>query len=195
MIALLTSPGADGVGSILRNQRYPSHAKFARLPYLNIQMELSTPLNGLPKMPDLHGINLVLGTDKYSLLLVPLRGTTDAARQLQSHDPASDDSSAAQSSLSDPCIFAILTTHTFDAWQDLSETDWADKVVRLLEKDGADKGLLHAFMENIIPGTIGSPWQVARCDPNNPVPFDGGRVILIGDAAHVMPPQASVWPS
>jgi hypothetical protein len=174
---------------VIRSQKYPSHAKFARLPYLNLQMKMSTNLSRLPKVLDSNGINIVLGKAKYSLLLVPFHSTSDLSKGLTLHN--GDSACSSETGLNDdPYVFAILTTHTFDGWQDLTDAGWADKVIRLLESDQADRDLVHAFMEDITPGSIASPWQVARCDPNDPVPYDGGRVILIGDAAHVMPPQA-----
>lgn len=187
--------GADGVGSALRGQLYPSHAEFARLPYINIQMKLTTTVAELPKLLDANGINIVLGTKDYSLLLVPFHAQTPS--------PGTTDSG--ESPVSSPkriiqdhpqflfAILAILTIHTFDGWQETNEWGWQTEIVKLLQEDGADEHLIRAFKQDIISGTVGSPWQVVRCDPDRPVPYSGGNVILIGDAVHAMPPQAYVF--
>ena len=183
--------GADGVGSLLRGQLYPSRAEFARLPHINIQMKLTTTVAELPKLLDANGINIVLGTKDYSLLLVPFHAQTPS--------PGTNDSD--ESPVNSPksfnqdhpqFLFAILTIHTFDGWQETNEWGWKTKIVNLLEEDGADEHLIKAFKQDITSGTVGSPWQVVRCDPDRPVPYSGGQVILMGDAVHAMPPQAYV---
>lgn len=191
-LAVLMVLGADGVGSSLRAQLYLDHAMFERLPYINIQMKLSTPPGALPSGLDTHGINTILGTHNYSLLLVPFHGhplpstsdksdnrngeTQDVLKALDRHRPE--------------FLFAILTIRCFKDWENLSADDWQGKTVELLTKDRAHPSLIRIFQEDVIPHTVGQPWQVVSCDPKRPVPYDGDRVVLIGDAAHVMPPSA-----
>lgn len=184
--------GADGVGSALRGQLYPTFAEFARLPYINIQMKLTTTVAKLPKLLDANGINIVLGTKDYSLLLVPFHSQTPSPGIIDScESPINSPKSLHQDH--PQFLFAILTIHTFDGWQETNEWGWKTKMVKLLEEDGADEHLIKAFKQDIISGSVGSPWQVVRCDPDRPVPYSRGQVILIGDAVHAMPPQAYVF--
>jgi hypothetical protein len=161
-------------------------------------MKLSTSPTQLPKSLDTHGINLITGTNDYSLLLVPFHSQTVAAKDYSlaiAPSPTQTTAPGIPSPLlsEEPgFLFAILTVHTFQGWQETTQWGWKNKVVELLEADQADEEVIRAFKQDIIPGTIGSPWQVVRCDPDRPVPYDGGRVVLIGDAAHAMPPQACV---
>ena len=155
-------------------------------------MKLTTTVAELPKLLDANGINIVLGTKDYSLLLVPFHtqipspGTTDSGES-----PVNSPKSPKSLHQDHPqFLFAILTIHTFDGWQQTNEWGWKTKIVKLLQEDGADEHLIRAFKQDIISGTVGSPWQVVHCDPDRPVPYSGGKVILIGDAVHAMPPQA-----
>jgi len=159
-------------------------------------MKLSTSPTQLPKSLDKHGINLLTGTQDYSLLLVPFHNTTVAAKDyslaivpspIQINSPEIPPPLLSE----EPgFLFAILTIHAFEGWQETTQWGWKNKIIELLEADQAAEEVIRAFKQDIISGTIGSPWQVVRCDPDRPVPYDGGKVILIGDAAHAMPPQA-----
>ena len=178
--------GADGVGSLLRGQLYPTHAQFERLPYLNIQMKLSTSPTTLPKL-DVHGINLLTGTANYSLLLVPFHPQQIPARDYSlliapsptSTMPADVVSPPPSASISEEpgFLFAILTIQMFDGWEETTQWGWKNKIIELLEADEADNKLIRAFKQDILPGSIGSPWQVVRCDPDRPVPYDGARSV------------------
>ena len=159
-------------------------------------MKLSTSPTQLPKSPDKHGINLLTGTQDYSLLLVPFHTTTVAAKDyslaivpspIQINSPEIPPPLLSE----EPgFLFAILTIHAFEGWQETTQWGWKNKIIELLEADQADDRVIRAFKQDITSGTIGSPWQVVRCDPDRSVPYDGGKVILVGDAAHAMPPQA-----
>lgn len=184
------------MGSDLRASLYPSHTRFERLPYLNIQMKLSTPLDRLPPTLDRNGINAILGTRNYSLLLVPFHGEPlPACSTYTGSDDSLEKVQKANDQPRPQYLFAILTIRCFDKWQDLTDSDWRLKTVQLLKTDKTDSLLVEAFEHDVIPGTVGAPWQVVSCDPEKPVPYNGGRVVLIGDAAHAMPPQAWVPPT
>jgi len=162
-------------------------------------MKLFTSPSQLPKSLDTHGINLITGSKDYSLLLVPFHPQTIPARDYSLAilpSPTQTTSPGITSPLfsEEPgFLFAILTIHTFEGWRETTQWGWKNKVVELLEADQADDEVIRAFKQDIIPGTIGSPWQVVRCDPDRPAPYDGGKIVLIGDAAHAMPPQAYVF--
>jgi 2-polyprenyl-6-methoxyphenol hydroxylase-like FAD-dependent oxidoreductase len=86
-------------------------------------------------------------------------------------------------------VVANITVPAFAGWEDLTETAWIEHITRLLRSDNAHSGLIRAFEGDVIPGTVGA-WQIVSCGERR-VPYGacGGRVVLIGDAAHAMPPQ------
>ena len=167
--------GADGIGSRLRAQLHPQHTRFPRLPFINVQLKLR-PAPYLPLSPG--GISMVLGAQSYSVLLVPslgspLPGVTTPADTIH----AALDEGAEY-------LFCNVTLSTFPGWQPLTGSQWIDRIVRLLGIDHADERLLRAF-EGVIPGTVGA-WEVVCCSGYLE---HSGRVVLMGDAAHAMPPQ------
>jgi hypothetical protein len=198
VLTILT--GADGLGSTLRAQLYPEYARFDMLPYIVVQSKLSTPHASLPLL-DPQGINMALGYKGYSLLLVPFSGEPlpPYPGPDDSNSPFSDpeeirhsDVTTIQKALDGPTpeyVFANITVPAFAGWEDLTETAWIEHITRLLRSDNAHSGLIRAFEGDVIPGTVGA-WQIVSCGERR-VPYGacGGRVVLIGDAAHAMPPQ------
>jgi hypothetical protein len=173
------------------------------LPYIVVQSKLSTPHSSLPLL-DPQGINMALGYKGYSLLLVPFSGEPLPSYQRpdDSDGPFSDpeeirhsDVTSVQKALEGPTpeyVFANITVPAFAGWEDLTETAWIEHITRLLRSDNADSDLIRAFEGDVIPETVGA-WQIVSCGERR-VPYGacGGRVVLIGDAAHAMPPQGLV---
>ena len=177
----------------MRAQLYPDHAVFDRLLYINVQMKFATSPHRLPDGLDTHGINTILGTHNYSLLLVPFHGDPLPHNgRVNQVDTDKQDILKALDRPRPEFTFAILTIRCFQDWQSLTSEDWQAKTVELLTRDHADPSMIRMIKEDVIPQTVGQPWPVVSCNPKRPVPYNGGRVVLIGDATHVMPPQAYV---
>lgn len=155
-------------------------------------MKLSTPSGALPRGLDTQGINTLLGAHNYSLLLVPFHGhpLPSNSGKSKNKDAEIQDVLKALDQHRPEFLFAILTIRSFNGWETLTADEWQGKTVELLTEDRAHPSLIRMFTDDVIPHTVGQPWQVVSCDPKRHVPYDGGAVVLIGDAAHVMPPQA-----
>lgn len=158
-------------------------------------MKLVTPPLKLPALMDKRGINAILGTQDYSILLVPFHREPLPDLPSAQHASAARDATAQEmlKAINGPrpqFLFAILTLKCLHDWRNWTSHNWQIRVIELLTADKADPTIIEAFRNDSIPGTVGSPWQVVSHDPANPVPYDGGRVVLIDDAAHVIPPQA-----
>ncbi|OCF61457.1 hypothetical protein L486_01105 [Kwoniella mangroviensis CBS 10435] len=67
--------GADGIGSIVRSQIYPSFPDFPLLPYLMIQFKLATPIAKLPLQLNKDCQNIILGSHSNCLHVISLHGT------------------------------------------------------------------------------------------------------------------------
>jgi hypothetical protein len=189
----------------LRGQLYPSYARFGTLPFIVVQCKLSTRRSSLPLLDD-KGINMALGSKGYSVLLVPFHGerlpSYTRPNGEESDGPFADPPSTSAApcpelnevitALDSPApeyIFANTTLPHFVGWEDLTDPAWVEHITRVLRSDGAHPDLISAFEKDVIPGTVGA-WKIVSCG-SNAVPFGGcgGRVVLIGDAAHAMPPQ------
>ncbi|WRT69920.1 uncharacterized protein IL334_006911 [Kwoniella shivajii] len=191
--------GADGVGSIVRSQLFPTHSQFPLLPHAVVQFKLATPLSRLSSLPDKHGNNLILGTQSSSFQIVPLAGTAlptmtpGAALNLSGQGPFAEPDNSIKdihTALEDPksgYIFVRMIVPSFTGWEDLTEGAWIEKAIKLLKDDVADHQIVTAFEEDIIPGTVAA-WGIVSSSVGNSMPCREGRLVLIGDAMHAMPP-------
>ncbi|WVQ95003.1 hypothetical protein IAU59_002095 [Kwoniella sp. CBS 9459] len=201
--------GADGVGSVVRAQLFPTpaEARFPLLPYLVLQFKLATPIASLAEiLPDMNGINQFVGTKSTSLTLVPLH-TADGVPSLPAMTPraaliqseqgpfAEPDASvlAVKKALEDPktgYIFARVIIPSFNGWEDLVEGAWIDKILEILRSEGYVSEIIRAVEDDIVSGSLGT-WGIVSSEPGKHAPSSEngkGRTVLIGDAMHAMPP-------
>ncbi|WWD03821.1 hypothetical protein V865_001877 [Kwoniella europaea PYCC6329] len=195
--------GADGIGSIVRSQTHPSFPHFPLIPYVLIQFKLATPIAKLPLQLNKDCQNTILGSHSNYLLIIPLHGidlprmTPRSAITLSEQGPfAEPDQSVlkVQDSLKDTQTGYVLVRMLSNVsgegaagWEDLTEGAWIDKILDILKKDGTDQGLLQIIENDSIPGTISSTGVVSSALGKH-VPYKDGKVFLIGDAAHAVPP-------
>lgn len=188
----LTAPAADGVGSTIRAQLHPTHAKVPALPYIGIQLKLLTPITRLPRLAP-STINVISGTQPYSLILTPFHGTPVPPLGSTEMNPFTDpsDYEPTVKALDEPCpeyIFTAFCMKAFQGWEDMTSQAWIGKIAKILRNDGADENLAKAIEEGAVPQTVGA-WQLVSMNPDDLVKWKEGRVILIGDSAHTMLPQ------
>ena len=195
------------MGSLVRCSISPRHSRFPLLPYIVVRLKLHPALCDLP-VPDKTGNTRIFGGKDYSILLAYFEGTplpipsqedeitaSSPARraELSFSDALSPANTALAAALNQPTpeyIYAGVTVRSFAGWEDLTAEAWQDRIVTLLRADKAHPALIKAFAEAMIDGTAGAR-QIVSCDAEDPVPFcPGGRVVVVGDAAHAMAPHA-----
>ena len=94
--------------------------------------------------------------------------------------------------LDEPCpeyIFACFGLKVSHGWEDMTGQAWVHKMVEIMKDDGADARLVRALEEDSVPQTVGA-WQLVSMDEDDLIKWKGGRVVMIGDAAHTMAPQS-----
>ncbi|WVW86503.1 hypothetical protein I302_108552 [Kwoniella bestiolae CBS 10118] len=198
--------GADGIGSLVRSQTHPSFPNFPLLPYVLVQFKLATPIAQLPVMLNKDSQNIILGNQCNSLHTIPLHGnelphmTPRSAITLSDQGPFAEPDStvlAVQQALRDPNTGYVLVRMYLNVsgegagagagWEDLTEAAWIDKILNILRNDGTDKGLVEVVENDLIPGTITATGIVSN-GPGKHVPYSNGKVVLVGDAMHAVPP-------
>ncbi|WVQ66820.1 uncharacterized protein L199_005011 [Kwoniella botswanensis] len=195
--------GADGIGSIVRSQIHPSFPHIPLLPYVMIPFKLATPIAKLPLQLNKDCQNIIFGSRSNCLHIIPLHGTDlphmtpRSAMTLSEQGPFAEPDQTVlkvQDALEDHQtgyvlvrMFLNVSAEGAAGWEDLTEGAWIDKILDILKKDGTNKGLLEIIENDLIPGTISSTGVVSGA-PGKHVPYKDGKVFLIGDAAHAVPP-------
>lgn len=166
--------GAEGISSITRSYLLPSlPLKSRSLPYLTINFKLRSPSLLTPLLPSQNGLNMLLGTTSYSLILVCITGE-DAQNATEM---AREDSGF---------TYGIMTVPFFEGWKEMGEEGWKEICLEYLRSDEADGAIGKALVEEWVKGT-GGCWEVVSAlgeDRN----WTSERCVLVGDACHLMPP-------
>nr|XP_019010626.1 uncharacterized protein I206_05100 [Kwoniella pini CBS 10737]OCF49407.1 hypothetical protein I206_05100 [Kwoniella pini CBS 10737] len=193
--------GADGMNSTIRSQLHPAFSKTPQLPFILVQFKLATPFPQIPKAFQRDCVNLVLGNSSNSTQIILFSGSQlplmdpKTAIKLSEEGPfaePNDEVKAVQQALEDPkCGFVLvrmmIPTRLTQDWEDLTDGSWIDKILTFLREDGTNLELIKMIENDLVPATIqASP--IFSSEIGKAVPFKEGRIVLIGDAMHVVPP-------
>lgn len=136
---------------------------------------------------------MITGKNAYSMIFVPFSGTPVPPLATIELNPFSDpaDFEPTLKALDEPCpesIFVAFSMRAFQGFEDMTGQAWLARIAHILKENGADGRPIRAIEEDGVPQTVGA-WQIVSMDEEDLIKWNGGRVVLVGDAAHVMPPQ------